>query len=56
MSERGLHTTDSRYAAAHGWVDAIITPDETRDVLVASLELVTRHVEQEPFRLGVFQV
>ena len=48
--------TDIRYAAARGWVDAILDPLETRDVLIQSLEVVTRHVEPEPFRLGVFQV
>jgi acetyl-CoA carboxylase carboxyltransferase component len=48
--------TDVRYGAARGWVDAIIDPQDTREVLVRSLEIVTRHVEPEPFRLGVFQV
>lgn len=47
---------DVRYAAARGWVDAIIDPVITRDVLIASLEITTRHTEQEQFRLGVFQV
>jgi len=47
---------DSRYGAARGWVDAIIDPAETREVLVTALEIATRHVEQEPFRVGVFQV
>jgi 3-methylcrotonyl-CoA carboxylase beta subunit len=48
--------TDVRYAAARGWVDAIIDPAMTRETLIASLEIATRHAEQEPFRLGVFQV
>jgi acetyl-CoA carboxylase carboxyltransferase component len=47
---------DPRYAAARGWVDAIIEPATTRDVLIQSLEAATRHAEQEPYRLGVFQV
>jgi len=47
---------DVRYAAARGWVDAIVDPTNTRDVLVACLEVVTRHASDEPFRLGVFQV
>ena len=47
---------DVRYAAARGWIDAILDPAETRDVLVFALELATRHAEQEPFKLGVFQV
>jgi acetyl-CoA carboxylase carboxyltransferase component len=48
--------TDVRYAAARGWVDAILDPAETRDTLIFALELATRYAEQEPFRLGVFQV
>ncbi|MCC7083805.1 MAG: acyl-CoA carboxylase subunit beta [Pirellulales bacterium] len=48
--------TDVRYAAARGWVDAIIDPATTREALVAALEIATRHVAEEPFRLGVFQV
>ena len=47
---------DVRYAAARGWVDAIIDPALTREALIMSLEIATRHVEPEPFRLGVFQV
>jgi 3-methylcrotonyl-CoA carboxylase beta subunit len=48
--------TDVRYAAARGWVDAILDPAMTRDTLIAALEVATRHAEPEPFRLGVFQV
>jgi acetyl-CoA carboxylase carboxyltransferase component len=48
--------TDVRYAAARLWVDAILDPAQTRDVLVQSLEVATRHASQEPFRVGVFQV
>jgi acetyl-CoA carboxylase carboxyltransferase component len=48
--------TDVRYAAARGWVDAIIDPAATRDVLIQSLEIATRHVGDEPFRVGVYQV
>lgn len=47
---------DPRYAAARGWVDAIIEPAQTRDVLIQALEVATRHADQEPYRLGVFQV
>ena len=48
--------TDVRYAAARGWVDAILDPATTRDSLIFAFELATRHAEPEPFRLGVFQV
>ncbi len=48
--------TDIRYAAARGWVDEIIEPARTRDMLIAALEVATRHAEDEPFRTGVLQV
>jgi acetyl-CoA carboxylase carboxyltransferase component len=47
---------DVRYGAARGWVDRVIDPTQTREELIFALELATRHVDQEPFRLGVFQV
>lgn len=47
---------DVRYAAARLWVDAIVMPRETRQALIQSLEVVTRHAADEPYRLGVFQV
>jgi acetyl-CoA carboxylase carboxyltransferase component len=47
---------DPRYAAARGWVDKIIDPARTREELIFALEVATRHAEQEPFKLGVFQV
>ena len=48
--------TDVRYAAARGWVDAVIEPAQTRDILIAALEISIRHAEDEPFRTGVLQV
>ncbi len=48
--------TDPRYAAARGWVDAIIHPAETRNVLIHALELVTRAPSSDEFKTGVFQV
>jgi acetyl-CoA carboxylase carboxyltransferase component len=48
--------TDIRYAAARLWVDAILDPLDTRQVLIQALEIATRAVSQEPFRLGVYQV
>jgi acetyl-CoA carboxylase carboxyltransferase component len=47
---------DIRYGAARGWVDAIVAPQSTRDVLIQSLEVATRHAGDEPYKLGVFQV
>jgi acetyl-CoA carboxylase carboxyltransferase component len=48
--------TDIRYGAARGWVDAIIPPHTTRDVLIESLKLVTRPPPPGGFRGGVMQV
>jgi acetyl-CoA carboxylase carboxyltransferase component len=48
--------TDIRHAAARGWVDEIIEPAQTRAVLIAALDVVTRHADEEPFRTGVLQV
>jgi 3-methylcrotonyl-CoA carboxylase beta subunit len=47
---------DPRYAGARGWVDEIIEPADTRKVLIDSLEIATRHADEEPFRTGVLQV
>ncbi|MEX0938596.1 MAG: acyl-CoA carboxylase subunit beta [Pirellulales bacterium] len=47
---------DVRYAAARGWVDAILDPAETRSVLIEAVAVATRQVSDEPYRLGVFQV
>jgi len=48
--------TDIRYGAARGWVDAIVQPHETRDVLIRLLEYVSRPMPQTHFHTGVIQV
>jgi len=48
--------TDIRYGAARGWVDAIIQPQETRDVLVELLQYVSRPMPKGRFHTGVIQV
>ena len=48
--------TDIRYGAARGWVDAIIQPHETRDVLIRLLQYVTRPKPKGAFHTGVIQV
>ncbi len=48
--------TDIRYGAARGWVDAIIQPHETRDVLVRLLSYVSRPMSKARFHTGVVQV
>ncbi len=48
--------TDIRYAAARGWVDAIVQPEQTRNVLIKSLSLVSRPSPKHRFHTGVLQV
>jgi len=48
--------TDIRYGAARGWVDAIIQPHDTRDVLIRLLQYVTRPTPRAHFHTGVIQV
>ncbi len=48
--------TDIRYGAARGWVDAIIQPHETRDVLIRLLTYVSRPMPKAKFHTGVVQV
>ncbi|MGI9086849.1 MAG: acyl-CoA carboxylase subunit beta [Chthoniobacterales bacterium] len=48
--------TDIRYGAARGWVDAIIQPHETRDVLIRLLGYVSRPMPKARFHMGVVQV
>jgi acetyl-CoA carboxylase carboxyltransferase component len=50
------HQTDIRYGAARGWVDAVIAPHTTRDVLVHALRCATRPPPKGGFRGGVMQV
>ncbi|MGL4554102.1 MAG: acyl-CoA carboxylase subunit beta [Gemmataceae bacterium] len=47
---------DVRYAAARLWVDRIIDPVETREVLLMALECATRYDDGREFRTGVLQV
>jgi 3-methylcrotonyl-CoA carboxylase beta subunit len=48
--------TDIRYGAARGWVDAIIQPGDTRDVLLKALACATRPMPKASFHTGVLQV
>jgi acetyl-CoA carboxylase carboxyltransferase component len=48
---------DIRYGAARGWVDAIIPPHETRDLLIQLLKWVKRApLTERTFHTGVIQV
>jgi acetyl-CoA carboxylase carboxyltransferase component len=51
-----VEQTDIRYGAARGWVDAIIQPHETREVLITALEYATRPAPKAKFHTGVIQV
>lgn len=57
IKERYEQQMDIRYGAARGWIDAIIAPDTTRQVLTEMLTLVARS-PQSPrlFHTGVYQV
>jgi len=46
---------DPRYAAARLWVDAIIDPAETRQILARSLAAVAQNPELPEFKTGVLQ-
>lgn len=49
--------TDIRYGAARGWVDAIISPEDTRPRLIEMLHLTKRAPPRTiNFHTGVFQV
>lgn len=47
--------TDPRYAAARLWVDAIIDPATTRDVLLTALEAAALNPEIQKFNPGILQ-
>jgi 3-methylcrotonyl-CoA carboxylase beta subunit len=48
--------TDVRYAASRLWVDAILDPRRTRDVLIETFQIATRVDEGKAFKTGVLQV
>jgi 3-methylcrotonyl-CoA carboxylase beta subunit len=47
--------TDCRYAAARLWVDAIIDPAKTRDILLTALKAAALNPEVKKFNPGVIQ-
>ncbi|HTL09522.1 MAG TPA: carboxyl transferase domain-containing protein [Chitinophagaceae bacterium] len=48
--------TSPYYAAARLWVDGIIDPADTRDIIIESLNAVSHNSQLPPFKTGVFQV
>ena len=49
------HQADPRYGAARLWVDALIDPARTREVLIRSLQVAALNPEAPPFKLGLLQ-
>ncbi len=56
LRERYDRETDIRYAAARLWIDAIIDPAQTREVLIMALDVAVRQRDSVPVCTGVFQV
>ena len=56
IRQRYEHQTDIRYGAARGWVDAIISPVETRAWLKLALDVLPTQRDKPAFRTGVWQV
>mgnify|MGYP003390090617 CR=1 FL=1 len=56
IRQRYEQQTDIRYGAARGWVDAIISPVETRTWLQLALDVLPSQHAKPPFRTGVWQV
>ena len=56
VKENYVEQADIRYAAARGWVDAIIAPHETRRTLLRAFALATRPAAKASFHTGVLQV
>ena len=56
LRDRYDRETDIRYAAARLWLDAIIDPAKTREVLIMAMDIAVRTREAVPLNTGVFQV
>ena len=55
LRERYDRETDIRYAAARLWIDAIIDPAQTREVLSLALDVAVRQRELEPITTACFR-
>jgi len=56
LRERYDRETDIRYAAARLWVDAVVDPVNTREVLSLALDVAVRQRDSVALATGVFQV
>jgi len=48
--------SDARFAAARMWIDEIIDPRETRNVLIRTLEIIAHQTKMPEPKFGVLQV
>jgi acetyl-CoA carboxylase carboxyltransferase component len=55
VKQKYQRETDVRYGAARGWLDAIIAPHTTRDVLITSLRLASGKPPRSHYHTGVLQ-
>ena len=56
VKDNYVEQADIRYAAARGWVDAILQPQDTRQTLLRAFALATRPAAKPTFHTGVLQV
>jgi 3-methylcrotonyl-CoA carboxylase beta subunit len=56
ITQRYIKQTSPYYAAARLWVDDIIDPAKTREVISQGLEAANNNPEIADFKMGVFQV
>lgn len=56
MTEKYARQTTAVYAASRLWVDAIIDPKETRNIISENLFAANNNAEIDDFKTGVFQV
>lgn len=57
LQKKYMEQMDIRFGAARGWIDAIIEPHKTREVLIQLLHLVARSpIKERTFHTGVLQV
>jgi acetyl-CoA carboxylase carboxyltransferase component len=56
LRQRYDRETDIRHAAARLWIDAIVEPARTREVLIQAFDVATRCRDTSPITTGVFQV
>lgn len=56
MTDKYTSQTKATYAASRLWIDAIIDPKETRNIISENLSAANNNANIEEFKTGVFQV